>query len=91
MRQSGFQEAPSTFSAAPPRYFVYAEPGSREALRFCACKCRRKVTHLGCSNGQVVMTGCEQRVRRWVRDGMRPVPRLPSGAALRQPLRSAGG
>lgn len=40
--------------------------GSR---RRCDCGCKSRATHFGLSDGLVMMSGCELRVRRWVRDG----------------------
>ena len=47
------------------RYLVKA-PNRR---RRCLCGCRGAVTHIGMANGVALMSGCELRVRRWVRDG----------------------
>jgi hypothetical protein len=37
--------------------------------RRCDCGCRTEATHFGLSDGLVMMSGCELRARRWVRDG----------------------
>jgi hypothetical protein len=37
--------------------------------RRCDCGCKSRATHFGLSDGLVMMSGCELRVRRWVRDG----------------------
>ena len=36
--------------------------------RKCRCSCGRWATHVGTANGVTVMHGCEQSVRRWIRD-----------------------
>lgn len=42
------------------------DPGWR---RLCNCGCRKRQSHRGMANGVCLMSGCELRVRRWVRDG----------------------
>lgn len=34
----------------------------------CGCGCGKRATHVGVANGYAMMSGCELRVRRWVRD-----------------------
>ena len=34
----------------------------------CSC-CGKRATHVGLGDGVALMSGCEMRVRRWVRDG----------------------
>ena len=36
--------------------------------RRCSC-CGKRATHVGLGDGVALMSGCEMRVRRWVRDG----------------------
>lgn len=38
--------------------------------RRCTCGCRGPLTHYGGVGGVVLMSGCELRVRRWVREGV---------------------
>lgn len=35
----------------------------------CACGCETKKTHLGFANGVCLISGCEMRIRRWVKAG----------------------
>jgi len=35
----------------------------------CSCGCGKRATHVGLGDGLALMSGCELRVRRWVRDG----------------------
>jgi hypothetical protein len=48
-----------------PRTLSKVKPTSR---RRCVC-CNRRTTHIGLANGVALMSGCELRTRRWVRDG----------------------
>lgn len=48
------------------RYKTPSRPGSR---RRCTCGCGGRAAFLGRANGVALMTGCELRVTRWVRDG----------------------
>lgn len=50
------------------RYSI-PRPKRRGGVRRCPCGCGSKITHLGMANGMCLMSGCELRVRRWVRDG----------------------
>lgn len=50
------------------RYMAPAEPKSR---RQCRCGCKRRATHKGMANGICLTMGCELRIRRWVRDGIK--------------------
>lgn len=52
-------------SADGHRSMVQSDPKSR---RRCNC-CGRRATHVGLGDGLALMSGCEMRVRRWVRDG----------------------
>jgi len=45
----------------------YMEPV--KSRRKCPCGCGGRRTHAGMANGVCLMSGCELRVRRWVRDG----------------------
>lgn len=40
-----------------------------KSRRKCYCGCNGRKTHAGMANGVALMSGCELRVRRWVRDG----------------------
>lgn len=44
----------------------YAEPIHPASRRRCFC-CRRRATHTGFANGVALMSGCEMRVARWVK------------------------
>lgn len=35
----------------------------------CACGCDTNKTHLGFANGVCLISGCEMRIRRWVKAG----------------------
>jgi len=48
------------------RSLVSMPPRSR---RRCGCGCDSRATHVGLGDGLALMSGCEMRVRRWVRDG----------------------
>lgn len=37
----------------------------------CACGCETAKTHLGFANGICLISGCEMRIRRWVKEGNR--------------------
>lgn len=37
--------------------------------RRCGCGCNGRATHTGIGDGLAMMSGCELKVRRWVRDG----------------------
>lgn len=39
--------------------------------RRCGCGCKARATHVGLGDGIALMSGCELKVRRWVRDGYR--------------------
>lgn len=47
----------------------YAEPITGPRRRICRCGCRKRSTFRGAANGVTLVTGCEFRIRRWVRDG----------------------
>jgi len=44
----------------------YMEP--MNSLRKCPCGCGGRATHLGMANGVGLISGCELRVRRWVKE-----------------------
>ena len=48
------------------RSMVSAPSRSR---RRCGCGCKGRATHVGLGDGLALMSGCEMKVRRWVRDG----------------------
>lgn len=50
----------------------YCEPKPRKpgGQSKCHCGCGGPKTHLGMANGVCLMSGCEMRVRRWVREGI---------------------
>jgi hypothetical protein len=41
---------------------------SGRSRRRCHCGCGTRATHLGMANGIALMSGCEMRVRRWVKE-----------------------
>lgn len=41
-----------------------------KSRRKCPCGCGGRTTHAGMANGLALMSGCDLRVRRWVRDGI---------------------
>lgn len=50
----------------------YAEPYPKEywrRRRNCPCGCKKRSTHTGSANGVALMSGCELRVARWVKNG----------------------
>lgn len=40
-----------------------------KSRRKCFCGCGNRKTHAGMANGVALISGCELRVRRWIRDG----------------------
>jgi hypothetical protein len=67
---SGWASATEHLRAAMP-----IAPRSRSR---CSCGCGHRATHVGVANGFAMMSGCDLRVRRWVRD---PLSSLPSPAS----------
>ena len=55
--------------SASIRGFRYMEAAPRSWRRRCRC-CGGRVTHVGRVNGISLFSGCEFRVRRWVKDPM---------------------
>lgn len=51
------------------RHVRYAIPAMPRKRRKCSCGCDQRATHRGMANGVCLMSGCELRVRRWIRDG----------------------
>lgn len=51
------------------RHIRYMEPKPSKARRRCHCGCKRRATHYGCANGVTLISGCELRIRRWVKTG----------------------
>lgn len=47
----------------------YAQAVPPKSRRKCRCGCDRRATHMGMVNGVGLVTGCELRVRRWVKTG----------------------
>ena len=49
----------------------YAEPYRPDdrRRRNCSCGCKKRSTHMGRTNGITLMSGCELRVARWVKQG----------------------
>lgn len=49
----------------------YSEPFPKgyRRRRNCACGCKKRSTHMGRANGMTLMSGCELRVARWVKQG----------------------
>ncbi|KAB0509657.1 hypothetical protein F7R06_01150 [Pseudomonas moorei] len=47
----------------------YMEPMSSTSRRRCSCGCKRRATHLGMTKGVGLCSGCEMKIRRWVKDG----------------------
>lgn len=52
------------------RHIRYMEPKPSKARRRCPCGCKRRATHYGRANGVTLMSGCELRVRRWIKEGV---------------------
>jgi len=48
------------------RYMQKIE-GDKRRLNKCRCGCGQKATYIGKCNGLGLMSGCELRVRRWVK------------------------
>lgn len=67
-------------SASEHIRYAVLRPKKRGGVRKCPCGCGTRVTHLGMANGMCLMSGCELRVRRWVRDGI-------AAAQIKQPDR----
>lgn len=59
------------------RYLARADTTSRKR---CQCGCKQRATHLGMANGVCLTSGCELKIRRWVRDGVK------ASLALGKPL-----
>ena len=47
----------------------YSEKVPPKSRRHCLCGCKKRATHIGMANGVGLVTGCEWRVAKWVRDG----------------------
>ena len=58
----------------------YSEPVPSKSRRRCSC-CKRRATHMGRANGVTLITGCEMRVARWVRNPA-PTPRPEAGEGV---------
>lgn len=52
-----------------PGHIRYAEPVASTSRRRCGCGCKRRATHIGMANGVALISGCELKVRRWVKEG----------------------
>jgi hypothetical protein len=46
----------------------YIEAMPARKRKKCRCGCERRATHLGMANGVCLVSGCEMRIRRWVKD-----------------------
>jgi len=46
----------------------YAMPVAPTSRRRCSCGCGTRSTHVGCVNGLGMMSGCELRVQRWIKE-----------------------
>ena len=49
------------------RYSLPIPKGDRRRSN-CSCGCKKRETHRGFANGVCLMSGCEFRVARWVKD-----------------------
>jgi len=36
----------------------------------CSCGCETNKTHLGLANGVCLTSGCEMKIRRWIKEGV---------------------
>lgn len=54
-----------------PGHIRYMEPRKKRPGRQpkCSCGCEGNITHLGFANGVCLTSGCEMRIRRWVKEG----------------------
>ncbi|UZA79604.1 hypothetical protein EZZ79_11610 [Pseudomonas syringae] len=51
------------------KHIRYMEPMPSTSRRRCSCGCKRRATHLGMANGVGLCSGCEMKIRRWVKEG----------------------
>lgn len=53
------------------RNIRYMEPRKKRPGRQpkCCCGCDQYKTHLGFANGVCLTSGCEMKIRRWVKEG----------------------
>lgn len=52
--------------------YMELRPKRRGLKPKCSCGCGTSKTHLGFANGVCLVSGCEFRVRRWVKAGNTP-------------------
>lgn len=52
-----------------PGHIRYMEPMPSTSRRRCSCGCKRRATRLGMANGVGLCSGCEMKIRRWVKAG----------------------
>lgn len=52
-----------------PGHIRYMGPMPSTTRRRCSCGCKRRATHLGMANGVGLCSGCEMKIRRWVKAG----------------------
>lgn len=57
---------PAWASATEHARDMWPAPNRR---RKCRCGCGGRATHIGGANGIALTSGCELKIRRWVRDG----------------------
>ena len=52
-----------------PGHIRYMEQMEKKSRKHCHCGCRTRKTHRGMANGECLVSGCEMKVRRWVKQG----------------------
>ncbi|MDC6536602.1 hypothetical protein LN429_15970 [Pseudomonas syringae] len=54
-----------------PEHIRYMEPRPKRRGRQpkCSCGCGKPKTHIGMANGVCLTSGCEMKIRRWVKVG----------------------
>ncbi len=40
-----------------------------DSRKRCGCGCKQRASHLGMANGVALASGCELRIRRWIKEG----------------------
>ena len=57
--------------ASADEHIRYIQAMPSQSRRRCPCGCGTRATHLGMANGIGLMSGCEMRVRRWIKEQKR--------------------
>lgn len=52
----------------------YKAPAPKASRRRCSCGCKQRAAFVGMANGVALVSGCELRIRRWVKTGKLVLP-----------------